>query len=553
MLKPLSDLHRKLITIDGEQYPAYKEIRGEYETAKLQIIVDHVQNDPFTASTRLRILVDQKWAKFPEKYLESRENKLALRDFIARQLAYEIEKFSKTRGTGRSGEIHLPEPGQEILDRSSVLCVDDRTWEARIFVGLPASGKHVIGHIAAEILCNELPRIAEKCMFYENLNSRSVIKHMELYEDAQFIRSWLEKNKMVAFIAENAVLPRNLANDKPNNSASPFKCEDNLYTTLPLPNRGEIRGLAIPEGITFLTGPACSGKSTILSALQKGIFNHVPGDGRGYAIIRNDAIKINLEPDRSYASVNLSIFNVARNLSFPKKEKIPASLNHKISQMVNFVEALELDSKTLLFDENNVTPDFIYADSDIYEEKERSIVTLIPALKKSGVSAIFVGRGIPFIMEHADNAYLINSEHEISQIAVDKRETIESEVENIEIESRSPNPRTIIPKKGNKSVLIASRGTETFIFGTLDIDVSKMENLLEQGQLDAIGQSINYARRNLMGEKYALKNIASRIQADIINEGWDIIDNRKMGIYVEFRPIDFAMILNRITSLEILK
>ena len=193
MIRPLSDLQRKLISIDGNQYASYKEIRGEYETAKLRILVDHIQNDPFSASTRLRILIEQKWSKFPEKYLSNRESQLALRDFIARQLANEIAKYSKTRGTGRSGEIHVPVPGQEILDRSSVLFVDDKYWECRIFIGLPASGKHIIGHIAAEILCNEIPRIAEKCILYENLNEKALARHMEIYEDAQFIRQWLNE------------------------------------------------------------------------------------------------------------------------------------------------------------------------------------------------------------------------------------------------------------------------------------------------------------------------------------------------------------------------
>lgn len=552
MLKPLSDLQRTLISIDGDQYVNYKEIRGEYETANLRIAIDHIQNDPFAASTRIRVMVNQNKAKFPEYFLSSDDTKLAVRDYLARQLFYEVAKFSRQRGTGKSGEIYIPEPGQEILGRSSVQFIDDKYWEARFFVGLPASGKHIIGHIAVDMLCQDLTRIAEKCMFYDSLNQRLLKKHVDYFVDTQYIRSWLSENNAIAFIAENAIVPRKPQSQKPDNSAVPFTCADDLYSKIQLPNRGEIRGLAIPTGISVITGPAFSGKSTLLNALQKGIYNHIPGDGRGYIITRKDTVKIVAEPDRNYASVDLSNFNVPTSFTKPKVELVPDTLRAKISQMVNISEALELGCRTLVFDENDITPEFIYSDNNHFENSERSLTDLLADFKVSDISAIIVSRAIPALLNRADQIYITDKEFALKKADIQLSEDKLPEGKSIDIAHRSPNARTITPKRGNKSVLIASRGTEALIFGNLDIDVSYLNNLVEQGQLDAIGQSINYARKNLMGEKYALKNIASRVESDVNKLGWDAIDSRKMGIYVEFRPIDFAMILNRIPDLEIL-
>jgi predicted ABC-class ATPase len=544
-MKPISDLRRKLLSIDGKLYAAYREIMGEYETATLRVIIDHIQNDPFSTATRIRVLINQKWAKFPSAIIEDTDKQLATRDFITRQLSYEMAKFSKTRGTGKSGEYYIPSPSPVILSRSSVLYhQEEKDFEARIFTGLPASGKHITGHIAADILTQEIPRIIEKCFIYPSLNQRLLQKHLNAHADARFVRGWLKEKEMTAFIAENSIIPRKPDGIGADNKAQPFSADEGSYTTLRLPNRGEVRGIAIPRGLTVISGPPSSGKSELISGIQQGIYNHIPGDGRGLVITRGEATTVHSEPDRSYSGLDLSLFGANFNRKISAANLHPG-LKAKTSQMANLVELLEAGCKTLLFDENMLTPEFLYSPES---EKEKSLYQIIPQLISAGISIIIATRAFPAFEDIANQVLRVNENHEW-QMEI-RAETGKGDIPELKIPQRSPNPRTINPRKGNKAVSISSRTGMSLAFGSNEVGFSRLENLVEAGQLDAIGQAINYAKKNLMGENYALRNIASRVVSDINSRGWDIIDGRKMGIYSEFRPLDFTMVLNRLPEIE---
>jgi predicted ABC-class ATPase len=549
--RPLSELNRLLVKIDGRLYAEYTAITGEYESANMRLTIDHVQNDPFASATRIRVFVAQKRARFPDHSFASDIRKIALRDFINRQYAYEIGKFSRSRGTGKSGEISIINPSPAILERSSVLLHDDQTWEVRLFVGLPASGKHITGHIASEILCQDIPRIVEKCTFYSNLNLKNLKKHIAMAEDADFIRHWLNTNNAVAFIGENAVLQRAENSQQPAASATPFALPDALMQALELPNRGPVKGMVIPAGINVIEGPTWSGKSTFLQALQSAVVNHIPGDGRGYVVTRDDAVTIRTEPGRYYHNVDLSqIIGPERNKQIAKKG-LPLSLQNTYSLYLNLLEAIDAGSQLLLMDENTLTPDFITQSEPLEESNPQTLTALVPHLRAAGVSVIFAGRSATELPQLANNVFRLNDQFGLEAVLKnDPQQAGDPEV--VRLPQRRPNPRTLVPKKEGKGFFIASRNTHVLFYGNRQASVVSLDGLIEQGQLDAIGQAINYARKELMGDHYALKNIASRVVHDLRKNGWQQFDNRHMGIYVMFRPVDLAMVLNRIPDMEIL-
>lgn len=76
--------------------------------------------------------------------------------------------------------------------------------------------------------------------------------------------------------------------------------------------------MGIPEGVTLIVGGGFHGKSTLLQALERGVYHHIAGDGREMVITRQDAVKVRAEDGRNIEKVNISAF--INNL--PAKKKI---------------------------------------------------------------------------------------------------------------------------------------------------------------------------------------------------------------------------------------
>ena len=75
-----------------------------------------------------------------------------------------------------------------------------------------------------------------------------------------------------------------------------------------LPHRGNVSGMGVERGITLFVGGGYHGKSTVLQALQDGVYNHIPGDGRELVITDESAFKLRAEDGRSISNVDISPF-----------------------------------------------------------------------------------------------------------------------------------------------------------------------------------------------------------------------------------------------------
>lgn len=64
--------------------------------------------------------------------------------------------------------------------------------------------------------------------------------------------------------------------------------------------------MGIPKGITLIVGGGFHGKSTLLTALERSIYNHIPGDGREGIVTDPQAMKIRAEEGRCVHNLNLS-------------------------------------------------------------------------------------------------------------------------------------------------------------------------------------------------------------------------------------------------------
>ncbi|MCJ7751232.1 MAG: ABC-ATPase domain-containing protein, partial [Armatimonadetes bacterium] len=296
--------------IDGRGYKAYKDLCGGYDFGRYALLIDHVQGDPFAAPSLLRLRLPQTMAKFPPDLFRNRPRRIALEDYLTRAFGAACTKRGRPdRGSGKSGDIYTGSCSQEVLERTSAR-VTENDVELRFFLGLPAFGRRIAGRQAEEMLFQELPALAVASLLYENLPADDVRAHVETVEDADSLRRQLAEKKLVAFVPDGAVLPRESGvSDRPlRGEVVPFHSPDSRRVELVGPNCGSIPGMGIPEGVTLIVGGGYHGKSTLLNAIARGVYNHLPGDGRERVVANEDAVKIRAEDGRFIEKVDISPF-----------------------------------------------------------------------------------------------------------------------------------------------------------------------------------------------------------------------------------------------------
>jgi len=358
-------LEKTLQRIDGKGYKAYKDIQGSYDFGNFTLHIDYVQGDPFASPSRVRVTVPQRVAGIPFCLFDSPPKARGLEDYLTRQLHNNIHRIVKgNRGTGKSGMISVISVGQEIFKRTSVLVNHDQV-EARLTIGLPARGRRVLAHQAIEMLTQELPSLVQASLIYKNLNELEIKKHVEMAEDQWILRQKIKEMGLVAFIANGSILPRRSGvDDRPmEKGAVPFKSPPELEIQIQLPHAGLISGMGIPKGITLIVGGGYHGKSTLLRAIERGVYDHIPGDGRELVVTVKDAMKIRAEDGRRVEKVNISPF--INNLPNGQTTQAFSTENASgsTSQAANIMEALELGCSLLLLDEDTSATNFMIRDA----------------------------------------------------------------------------------------------------------------------------------------------------------------------------------------------
>lgn len=561
-------LLNKIMRLEGRGYKGYQELKGAYSFKKYDLHVDHVQSDPFAPPSRMRIKIPQKIAGFPPHAYATKSREIALRDFISRNAEKSISKFSRNRrGTGNSGVISVAPAGQEILERASVF-INEEYVEARITAGLPAYGRKIAARQAEEMFFKELPVIAENALFFENLDEPALTKHISIMEDADYIRAWLKQQRMAAFIADGAVLPRKSGIEETpleGDNVIPFSSPDTMRVEIILPNRGRVTGMGIREGITLIIGGGFHGKSTLLKAVERGVYNHIPGDGRECVVTVGSGVKIRAEDGRRVEKVDISPF--INNLPFGRETKKFSTDNASgsTSQAANIIESIEAGAELLMLDEDTSATNFMIRDHRMQEIVPKDKEPITPFIDKVkllfrnfGVSTIMVMGGSGDYFDVAD--FVIRMQdyrpHDITERAKEVAEKYKSERKKEggdvfgEIKHRVPRSESFNPSKGGRSVKIAAKGLHAILFGRNLIDLSAVEQLVDIGQTKALADAVYYAIRYMDG-KNTLRDVINRVAGDIENKGIDILGPFISGEYVFFRKHELSAAINRLRTFSV--
>ena len=563
-----TDLLNLLHSIHRKSYPAYKSLKGAYQFGHYILSVDHVQGDPFASPSHISIHVSHKAAGFPEEYLQNPVAKITLCDYLTRQFEQQIDRFSfRAKGSGKSGLISVSHCGQEVLERSACE-ITDKDIIARFFIGFPANGRTINAPELEKILFDFLPICVQKAFLYKNLNAKKLEEAIFLAEDQAYIRKQLKKEGLAAFVADGSVLPRESGiSSRPMKDSIPFQSPDTLRVTMELPHKGTITGMGIPEGITLIVGGGYHGKSTLLNALELGVYNHVPGDGREYVVTNDTALKLRSEDGRFIKDVDISLFIN----DLPNKKDTSCfsteDASGSTSQAAGIIEGIEAGSKVFLLDEDTSATNFMVRDSFMQKVIAREKEPITPFLEragdlyhKAGISTILVAGSSGAFFHIADTIIQMDSYRPID-ITKKTKELCKSyplepsdapafifpqssRVMTGGVQS-SPRPGRRPPVKPER-LKIKTHGKDGFSIGHQEVDLRYIEQLVDTEQTACLGLLLKYAVEHLIDGKRTLPEIAEYLIEELNQKGFSFLSSGTISCgYALPRPQEIYSCFNR--------
>lgn len=581
MIKTSEDLTKLLLSIDHRGYPAYKETRGRWSYGSYILSIDHVQGDPFASPSNVSVIVPGRTALFPKEYMQEAHRRIALQDHLLRLFSTELaNREFRHAGSGKSGLISTSRPGQEILKRTACR-IDPSSGDVtlRFQVGFPANGRTINARELIRILNDFLPETVRVSLCFRNIDQRRLRQVIDLADDQQYIRETIPQLGLCAFVADGSVLPRQSGvSSLPMTNAVPFQSPEKLAVTLTLPHRGQVRGMGIPSGITLIVGGGYHGKSTLLQALERGVYNHIRGDGREYVITDSSAVKVRAEDGRSIVSTDISLFindlpNGKDTARFSTEDASGST-----SQAANVIEAVEAGTDLLLIDEDTCATNFMVRDELMARVVSRDKEPITPFISRirdlyeqAGVSTILVAgssgaffhvadtviqmdRYIPLeITETAKAAIGDISDPDISNVSDPGCTVYRAGGFSVPAFDRLPVRNNVLLKEDRIKLKVLSE--DQFLLARDEVDLRGLEQIVDREQTAALAYILKYMQLHIMDGQLTMRQAVDRIISVITSKGPEaLFDGATVGNgLAEVRRAEIFGMINRYRKLVVKK
>ena len=552
-----NQLQDMLRSINRKSYPAYKSLKGAYQFKKYVLSIDHVQGDPFASPSHVSVKISHREAGFPAEYYKDKLTRITLADYLTRRFEQQVNRYTfRAKGSGKSGLISVTRCGQEVLERTACE-ITEQGITARFFVGFPANGRTINAGELEKIFFEFLPVCVEKAFVYRNLSGKDLENTIFLAEDQAYIREELKKRSLVAFVNDGAILPRESGiSSKPMKGSVTFSSPESLRVTMALPHKGKITGMGIPKGITLIVGGGYHGKSTLLNALELGVYNHIQGDGREYVITDSTAQKLRSEDGRFVKDVDISLFindlpNKKDTTCFSTEDASGST-----SQAAGIVEGIEAGSKVFLLDEDTSATNFMVRDAFMQHVISREKEPITPFLErardlyeKEEISTILVAGSSGAFFHIADTVIQMDSYYPLDITHMVKT-----------LCSQYPLPETSVPgfhfpkscRIMTKAASAAPRsprrdsdrpdrlktkvhGKDGFSIGRQEVDLRYIEQIVDTEQTASLSMLLKYAVEHLIDGKRTLPEIAEYLIRELDQKGLVFFSG---GSYI---PCGYAM------------
>lgn len=522
-----AELKNLLKRIDHRGYPAYKDTKGEYKFPGYILSIDHVQGDPFASPSKVSVHVLGKSAGFPKELYQGKQQRIALQDELTRQFGKKAERFAfKAKGSGKSGLISVSRCGQEVLERTAC-SIEPKSGAVvlRMEIGFPANGRTINARELDKILFEFVPECVKFALIYKNMDAEKLREIIDLAEDQQYIREMLPKLGLCAFVANGSILPRESGvSSRPMRGGIRFQSPKEQEVTLDLPHAGKLTGMGIKKGITLIVGGGYHGKSTLLKALELGVYNHIFGDGREYVITDDTAVKLRAEDGRSIQKTDISMFindlpNGKDTVGFYTEDASGST-----SQAANVIEGIEAGTSLFLIDEDTSATNFMIRDELMQRVIHREMEPITPFIERIremyeeyGISTIIVAGSSGAYFHIADR--IIQMERyipkDITALAKQEAEKFPA-ISSPEQKAKKPDfarcPRPDKAFQGNERIKMKTMGKEAVMINRDTIDLRYVEQITDSEQVTALGYCVRYAQKHLLDGKKNLQQIASELE-----------------------------------------
>lgn len=566
-MKNKEDLKKELIKIDHKSYGMYKTLGGSYSYGNYILHIDHVQGDPFASPSRLRFEVKKETHGFPEEYYEEKHRRLALEDQVLRRFLRQLRQLDKgSMGSGKSGRITTCPANQTVQERIAVVFSKDR-MELRFEMGFPARGRTIMAKEMQKLVFDILPELAESCLFYRKWDTKSksfLEKAVFLADDQKELRRQLKEKGLTGFVANGAMLPRESGiSDRPMRDAVPFISPESLQIEIELPHKGKMIGMGIPKGITVIVGGGYHGKSTLLKALEQGVYNHIAGDGREYVVADATGMKIRAEDGRSILHTDISLFINHLPAGQDTVDFSSENASGSTSQAANLIEAMEAGAELLLLDEDTSATNFMIRDkvmAKLVSDEKEPITTLLRHIR-----GIYKTMGISFIIVVGSSGDYLSVADLVLQLDHYKVKDVTKEAKEIceqcQIAGQYAEKEVCMPEFSRKLKPVKharrklkSMGTDTVLIDRESIDVRYLEQLSESGQTTALAYMMGWILDHVTKEE-DIQEFIENMYKLIERKGMTAVipANYSAGHPVLPRKQELYACLNRYRSAKIVK
>lgn len=550
-MKTAAELKSLLTRIDRRGYPAYKDIRGMYSFPEYVLSIDHVQGDPFAAPSKLSVYVDGRNGGFPRKLYDTRYRRIALQDQLTRGFGRQAERVAfKAKGSGKSGLISVSRCGQEILERTAC-SIDPENGRIvmRFEVGLPANGRTINAREAEKIFFDFLPECVEQALLYRNADGEKLQAVADLADDQHHIRTVLPEMGLCAFVADGSVLPRESGvSSRPMKGGVKFKSPEEMKVSIQLPHRGEITGMGMRKGITLIVGGGYHGKSTLLKALELGVYNHIAGDGREYVITDDTAVKIRAEDGRSIKDTDISMFindlpNGKDTVSFATEDASGST-----SQAANVIESMEAGTSLFLIDEDTSATNFMIRDELMQRVIHRDMEPITPFIDRIrelydryGISTVIVAGSSGAYFHVADSIIQMDRyiPKDITGYAKREAEGFPA-IRGVDEPAGEPDfsrcPKASGAFKGGSRIKLKTMGREAVSIDRETIDLRYVEQIVDSEQVTALGHCVKYAQKNILDGKTTLIQVVDQLEAVMEKQGMAAVCESRSSVANMARP-----------------
>jgi len=555
----IDSLHR----LDGRSYGGYKSLIGDWDYGKFSLAIDRVQPDPYAPPSAVRASAQLAAMGLPEDCYSTPDQRLATADYLVRTFERNIKRFA------HPGVVNIARAGQEVLQRSA--CTVSREGvEVRFQVQFPARGRTILGQTAATIFDRDVPDIVlESFDFYSDevgkANLSDLRNHVHAYEDYRALSSQLASNGWITFVADNSVLARRSGiSQSPMGGAVPFESPETLRVTVDLPHAGQITGMALRPGITVIVGGGYHGKSTLLSAIERGVYAHIPGDGRELVATAQDAVKVRAADGRAVTNVDVSPFISHLPGGSDTSAFSTENASGSTSQAAAIMEAVELGSPLLLIDEDTSATNLLIRDARMRELVHAEKEPITPLVDRIG--ALNSERHVSTVMVMGGSGDYLDVAHTV--LMMDTYRCVDVTDRAADVVAHQPRMRTDSEDFGraNPRIPMHLRSTSdrprTKVLGPdrvqIDkkiVDLADVAQIVDQGQTEAIGFAIRGVLEYLADGTAPLPELLDRLEAEFAEKGLDALTRfggrQHAAFLVRPRRVDIGAAINRFRGLEV--